>query len=76
MKRSRIGTLGVMIILAVFLTAGTGELQAQTRLSIATASTAGTWYPLGGAIANVISKNVKNTEAMAYRERPSKISGT
>lgn len=39
---------------------------ATTRLSIGTASTGGTWYPLGGAIASVISKYVKNTEATAY----------
>jgi TRAP transporter TAXI family solute receptor len=68
MNGLRIRTLGTIIIVAVFLSAGMSDLQAQPqkRLSIATASTAGTWYPLGGAIANVISKNVKNTEAMAY----------
>ena len=51
---------------SAILLAGIGELQAQTRISIATASMAGTWYPLGGAIANIISKNVKNTDATAY----------
>jgi uncharacterized protein len=66
MKGLVIRKLGTIIILAVFLLAGIGDVQAQTRLSIATASTAGTWYPLGGAFANVITKNVKNTEAMAY----------
>ena len=68
MKVLQIKTIGVVVILAVFILAGIGVVQAQTqtRLSIATASTAGTWYPLGGAIANIISKNVKNTEATAY----------
>ena len=66
MKRLQIKIIGAVVILAVFLLTGIGELQAQTRISIATASTAGTWYPLGGAIANIISKNVKNTEATAY----------
>ena len=66
MKVLQIKIIGTIVILAVFLLAGIGNVQAVTRLSIATASTAGTWYPLGGAMANIISKNVKNTEATAY----------
>jgi len=38
---------------------------AEKRLVIATASTGGTWYPLGGGVANIISKYVANTSASA-----------
>ncbi len=65
MKRERIGIIGLAIGITIFLS-GFCVAEATTRLSIATAGTAGTWYPLGGAIANVISKNVKDTEATAY----------
>jgi len=37
----------------------------QTRLSIATGGTGGVYYPLGGALANVISKSVPGVEATA-----------
>jgi len=66
MKVLKIKMIGAVVILAVFLFTGVVSVQAVTRLSIATASTAGTWYPLGGAIANIITKNVKDTEATAY----------
>lgn len=65
MKRTRIALVVFAIALSFSLSISS-ELQATTRLSIATAGTAGTWYPLGGAFANVISKHVKDTEAMAY----------
>jgi len=45
-----------------------GVAEAQTkvnRLSIATGGTGGVYYPLGGGMANVISKYVSNTEATA-----------
>jgi TRAP transporter TAXI family solute receptor len=35
-------------------------------LSIATASTGGSWYPAGGAISSLINKYVPNTEASAH----------
>lgn len=38
---------------------------AEKRLVIATASTGGTWYPLGGGVANIISKYIPNTSASA-----------
>lgn len=37
----------------------------EKRLVIATASTGGTWYPLGGGVANIISKYIPNTSASA-----------
>ena len=54
--------------LAILLAVGSGPVQAQTksiRLSIATGGTGGVYYPLGGGMANVISKYVPNTEATA-----------
>ncbi len=35
-------------------------------LSIATASTGGSWYPAGGAISSIVNKYVPNTEASAH----------
>ena len=35
-------------------------------LSIATASTGGSWYPAGGAISSLITKYIPNTEASAH----------
>lgn len=49
-----------------------GALSTQTfagdkrLLSIATASTGGSWYPAGGAISSLINKYVPNTEASAH----------
>jgi TRAP transporter TAXI family solute receptor len=37
----------------------------KTRLSIATGGTGGVYYPLGGGMAALISKNIPNTEATA-----------
>jgi hypothetical protein len=60
------------VVMAVFaLLAATlivpQQAQAQSKLSfsIATGGTGGVWYPLGGAIAGLVGKNVLNTEATA-----------
>lgn len=37
----------------------------QVRLSISTGGTGGVWYPMGGAMANVLSKSMPNTSATA-----------
>ena len=42
-------------------------------LSIATASTGGSWYPAGGAVGSLITKYIPNTEASAH---PSAASST
>lgn len=50
----------------VLASAMAGGAHAQTdRVTIGTASTSGVYYPLGGAYAAVISKNLPNTEATA-----------
>ncbi len=42
-----------------------GSAAAQTRISIATGGTGGVYYPLGGGIANVLSKYVPGMQATA-----------
>ena len=55
------------LLLALFaLCAFTGITQAQQiRLSISTGGTGGVWYPMGGAMANVLSKSMPDTTATA-----------
>jgi TRAP-type uncharacterized transport system substrate-binding protein len=36
------------------------------QLSIATASTGGSWYPAGGAISSIVNKYIPNVEASAH----------
>jgi len=38
----------------------------RTLLSIATASTGGSWYPAGGAVASIINKYIPDVEASAH----------
>jgi TRAP transporter TAXI family solute receptor len=65
-KRSLNVFWGVMLLTLVGIFLVVQNVHAVTRLSIATAGTAGTWYALGGTIANLISKEIKDTEATAY----------
>jgi uncharacterized protein len=60
----RSGLLGVVLTAALGLGAGTALAQ-QTRISISTGGTGGVWYPMGGAMANVLSKKLPNTSATA-----------
>jgi TRAP transporter TAXI family solute receptor len=56
-------------ILAVTISAGlafAGIVHAQQKtMSIGTGGTGGVYYPLGGAVANVLSKNLPNVQATA-----------
>src|SRR5260370_28306265 len=56
-------------VLAVTLSAGlalAGIVHAQQKtMSIGTGGTGGVYYPLGGAVANVLSKNLPNVQATA-----------
>jgi TRAP transporter TAXI family solute receptor len=56
-----------MAIVAAALCMALGpQAQAQEiRLSISTGGTGGVWYPMGGAMANVLSKHMKGTAATA-----------
>jgi hypothetical protein len=52
-------------ILIALIIAHPADAQVKTRLSIATGGTGGVYYPLGGALAALISKRIPNTEATA-----------
>lgn len=58
--------LAIFLALALALTLSGSALAADQRLSIGTASTGGSWYPLGGGVANMINKYVKGYYASAH----------
>jgi hypothetical protein len=58
----RILALAAAVALAVPMAV---TAQQKTRLSIATGGTGGVYYPMGGAIATVLTKTLPNTEATA-----------
>src|SRR5687768_5554906 len=53
------------LLVAVAFGAGTGLAAEQINLSIATGGTGGVYYPLGGGMANVLSKYVPGMQATA-----------
>jgi TRAP transporter TAXI family solute receptor len=57
--------LPIVIVMALILGAASAHAQKDVRLSIATGGTGGVYYPLGGGMANVISKYVPEAEATA-----------
>ncbi|WP_424627148.1 TAXI family TRAP transporter solute-binding subunit [Bradyrhizobium sp. SYSU BS000235] len=62
LKRTKI-TAALAFVLSVGL--GFGAHAQQRTMSIGTGGTGGVYYPLGGAIANVLSKNLPNVQATA-----------
>lgn len=60
MKRGSIIALAAVAALGV-----TGAIAQQKTIAIGTGGTGGVYYPLGGALANLLSKNLKNTQATA-----------
>jgi uncharacterized protein len=65
MKRSH-RAVGLTLIFIFLLGIGTMGWAADVRMAIGTASTGGTWYPLGGGVANMINKYVKGYQAAAH----------
>ena len=59
MKRTVLAALAVVCFMAG------AHAQQQVRLSISTGGTGGVWYPMGGAMANVLSKHMPNAAATA-----------
>jgi hypothetical protein len=55
---------GLVCLLVIGM--GSGLHAADVRLAIGTASTGGTWYPLGGGVANIINTHVKGYNAAAH----------
>ncbi|HEY4139954.1 MAG TPA: TAXI family TRAP transporter solute-binding subunit [Pseudolabrys sp.] len=57
---------GFMIALAAIAALGvTGAVAQQKTIAIGTGGTGGVYYPIGGALANLLSKNLKDTQATA-----------
>jgi hypothetical protein len=54
-----------LLALALALVLAAPSAIAQTRLSIATGGTGGVYYPLGGGLANVLTKSLNGVEATA-----------
>ncbi len=54
----------IVVVFACFAAVGLAHAQ-QLKLSISTGGTGGVWYPMGGAMANVLSKAMPNTSATA-----------
>lgn len=54
------------VIFVFLLGIGTASWAADVRLAIGTASTGGTWYPLGGGVGAMINKYVKGYQAAAH----------
>jgi TRAP transporter TAXI family solute receptor len=64
LKNLRNKTAIALTVTAGLLIAG-GAIAQQKTMSIGTGGTGGVYYPLGGAIANVLSKALPNTQATA-----------
>ena len=57
---------GFIIALAAIAALSTGVAVAQQKtIAIGTGGTGGVYYPIGGALANLLSKNLKDTQATA-----------
>ena len=61
MKRALIAIMAAALLGA----GGIASAQETTRLSIGTGGTGGVYYPLGGGMANILSKNVPGWQATA-----------
>jgi len=68
--RKRIITTAIVFLfvtgIAVATSPDIASAGSKRLLSIATASTGGSWYPAGGAIGSLITKYIPNTEASAH----------
>lgn len=56
---------GIVALAALSLLAGCGDSTTTTRLSIATGSTGGVYFPYGGGLARVLSAHAKGVQATA-----------
>ena len=58
-------TVSIGLALVALMAAFTADAQTTTRISISTGGTGGVYYPLGGGMANVLSKYVPGLQATA-----------
>ena len=59
----KLGTVATAIVVAMLLVAPASAETA--RISITTGGTGGVYYPMGGGMANILSKNVPGLQATA-----------
>ena len=68
--RKTLTSILIVSLLVIGLAVAGGQNPAEGAekrlLSIATASTGGSWYPAGGAISSIVNKYVPDTEASAH----------
>ena len=68
--RKRIITTAIVFLFVMGIVGATSpniaSAGSKRLLSIATASTGGSWYPAGGAVGSLITKYIPNTEASAH----------
>src|SRR3954469_9679372 len=64
MSQRMIRGLAILLALGAAMLAG-GAFAQQKTIAIATGGTGGVYYPLGGALANVLSKNLPGYQATA-----------
>jgi TRAP transporter TAXI family solute receptor len=68
--RKRIITTAIVFLFVMGIAGATSpniaSAGSKRLLSIATASTGGSWYPAGGAVGSLITKYIPNTEASAH----------
>ena len=59
-------TVGLIAVVTAALLAGCGSESSQKKfLNIATGGTAGTYYPIGGAMAEILNKEIPGMNASA-----------
>lgn len=61
--KKRLISITMVLLLMVSLVAGCDSKPKETYISIATGGTAGTYYPLGGALAKIFNDNIKGVNA-------------
>lgn len=63
---SRLSILSVLLVAVISLVAGCGDSAGEKKfLNIATGGTAGTYYPIGGAMAEILNNNIQGMNASA-----------
>ncbi len=63
---SRLSILSVLLVLVISVVAGCGDSASEKKfLNIATGGTAGTYYPIGGAMAEILNNNIEGMNASA-----------
>lgn len=63
---SKLSILSVLLVLIISVVAGCGDSAGEKKfLNIATGGTAGTYYPIGGAMAEILNNNIEGMNASA-----------